>query len=295
MKTKVITAIFIVAILLGIFLIPGVVGNWVFAGVFSVLALIACFEINRASKVEKIDIFNLVCSYLSVLALLAISIINIVINQVLLLLLFVPFILYAVTMVFNKKTNHALSGVMLTNSLYVGIGFACIILLRNEGLFFIIYAFIVSMVTDAAAQIGGMLFGRHKLIPSISPKKTVEGAIIGTIMGCSGASLFGIFLGAMTRGDNYFSQILNPNHYDNMLSFLNIGSTLSIVLIIVISLISSIIGQIGDLLASKIKRSYEIKDFSNILPGHGGILDRFDSIILISIFLILFIGLGGLL
>lgn len=125
------------------------------------------------------------------------------------------------------------------------------------------YLFTIVMITDTTAFIFGIKFGKHKLAPSISPKKSVEGAIAGLVFG----TVFGVASAFIF----------------NMLSFTDIATTGSKVLIIaIITLISMILSatvQIGDLVCSKLKRSYEIKDFGNIFPGHGGVLDRFDSFI----------------
>lgn len=116
-------------------------------------------------------------------------------------------------------------------------------------------------MTDTFAYFTGRFFGNHKLIPSISPKKTVEGAIggiIGSIVGCV------IFA------------LLFPQ------------SNVSLYLGVVIGLLGSLVAQIGDLVASAIKRNCYIKDFGKIIPGHGGILDRFDSILFVSPFIYFF-------
>ncbi|MDR2867683.1 MAG: phosphatidate cytidylyltransferase [Acholeplasmatales bacterium] len=292
MKTKIITAILIVVVLLGLFVIPEPWGTYIFAGFFGFLALIATWEIYRVSHQEKLDVFSIITSYLNVLAILGIGIINLFSSNIHFYLLFSPLIIYGLTMVFDKKSNHQLAAIVLTNSLYVGLGFTSLILLRNQGLYLVIYLFLVGMVSDSCAQLGGMLLGRHKLIPAISPKKTIEGAVVGTFMGTLLGALFAIYLGAMTKGDNYLTRIINPQHYDNIFSPYFNNVTLEVILIIITSLLASIVGQIGDLVASKIKRTYEVKDFSQILPGHGGILDRFDSLIFIGIFLVIIVQIG---
>ncbi|MBR5943725.1 MAG: phosphatidate cytidylyltransferase, partial [Lachnospiraceae bacterium] len=98
--------------------------------------------------------------------------------------------------------------------------------------------------------------GKHKLAPKLSPKKTIEGSIGGIIGGALGGGIYGWFLGN------------NVYHNDRMWWVLAI-----------ICGLASIIGQIGDLAASGIKRNYNIKDYGTIIPGHGGIMDRVDSII----------------
>lgn len=110
-----------------------------------------------------------------------------------------------------------------------------------------------------------MLFGKHKLIPAVSPKKTVEGAIGGTLF----CVAFFIGFGALL---NHFTQ------YD-----------ISLVVMGFAGLLSALIAQIGDLAMSVIKRTYGIKDYGTIFPGHGGVLDRFDSILAVAIVLAFFL------
>ena len=109
-----------------------------------------------------------------------------------------------------------------------------------------------------SAYFTGVLFGKHKLIPSISPKKTVEGAIGGVVVAVLAFVLFGVILEQFaTVNVNYF--ILIPT-----------------------GVLLAVVAQIGDLIASLIKREHGVKDYGNILPGHGGIMDRFDSILAVS-------------
>ena len=125
------------------------------------------------------------------------------------------------------------------------------------------YVYLVTCVTDASAFLVGTKFGKHKLCPGISPKKSVEGAVgglvFGAILGTCGAFLF---------------QMIDLDAFT-----LTSSKILVVVITFVVSLILSVATQMGDLIASKIKRTFEIKDFGNIFPGHGGVLDRFDSTI----------------
>ena len=113
----------------------------------------------------------------------------------------------------------------------------------------ILYLFLIASMTDTFAMIIGCLIGKHKLIPRVSPKKSIEGSIAGSLVGTAIASIY----------------------------YYNVIGDLNIFVLIGITLLLSILGQIGDLFFSKIKRENDIKDFSNIMPGHGGILDRLDS------------------
>jgi phosphatidate cytidylyltransferase len=126
----------------------------------------------------------------------------------------------------------------------------------------IVYLFLVSMLTDVFAYFIGVKFGKTRLAPKISPKKSVEGAIGGLVIGSLIAVLFA-----------YFFEVFNLN----------------IIWVILLTITLSIISQLGDLLASKFKREYGIKDYSQIFPGHGGVLDRFDSSMFAAIFLMLFV------
>ena len=109
-----------------------------------------------------------------------------------------------------------------------------------------------------------MLIGKHKLLSEISPKKTVEGLIGGTIMGVFVSSMF---------------------------FYTCITSNISILLLIIICTFLSLLGQFGDLIFSAVKRYFGIKDFSNIMPGHGGVLDRLDSIIFVLLGFTFFINI----
>ena len=138
--------------------------------------------------------------------------------------------------------------------LLLGIAFNNISNMREISIYKCIYIFIISFITDTYAYIGGSLIGKHKFT-SISPKKTIEGCLTGIIMGTFIGSMFYISL---------------------------IGS-ISVLKIIIMSFILTILSELGDLVFSAIKRYFDKKDYSNIIPGHGGILDRFDSVIFVSL------------
>jgi len=145
---------------------------------------------------------------------------------------------------------------VLASTLFLGISMSFLEVYRSMGIEYIIYLFLISIVTDSYAYFVGLLIGRHKLLEVISPKKTWEGSIGGT--------LFGVFIPTM-----YYINFVNPDA--NLLT------------IVLVTTFLSVVGQFGDLFFSAIKRYYGKKDFSNIMPGHGGILDRFDSIIFIML------------
>lgn len=163
---------------------------------------------------------------------------------------------------FNKMSIESL-GRLLFSFIYISVPMGVFLKLGYTNLLWIV--FLISWGTDTFAYLFGIIFGKHKLCPSISPKKTIEGALGGIFGSLILLNLF-----------NYF--VLKNN----------------IVFVTLSGIILSIVAQIGDLFASKIKREMGIKNFSNIIKGHGGFLDRFDSIIFVTpLVYIVFYIFGG--
>lgn len=128
----------------------------------------------------------------------------------------------------------------------------------GHGLFYLILVFIAAWACDTGAYFTGYFFGKHKMAPEISPKKTVEGAVGGIITAVIVMIIACVIFGLVT------------------------GDTANILLIALLTPILSFAGMMGDLVASYIKRASGIKDYGNIMPGHGGVLDRFDSVMMIA-------------
>lgn len=126
----------------------------------------------------------------------------------------------------------------------------------NFGVYLVWMIFISSWISDTCAYLVGVLMGKHKLVPQLSPKKTIEGSIGGILGSAIVGALFGILLLDKKLGGHQFG-----------------------VMLFVIGAIGSVISQVGDLAASAIKRNHDIKDYGKLIPGHGGIMDRFDSVI----------------
>ena len=140
-----------------------------------------------------------------------------------------------------------------------------------HGIFFILFAAFGAWMTDVFAFFVGSFLGKHKLCPKISPKKTIEGAI-GGVLGCVLASLilYAVFV-------NFVFETESANY----------------VVVTLMAVFLSLVSMCGDLTASVIKRNFEIKDFGKLIPGHGGILDRFDSIIFVLVALYAVLNIFG--
>lgn len=158
---------------------------------------------------------------------------------------------------------------MLFGLIYVPVMFGYLFLFENlqNGVYYLWMIFIIAFSTDTAAYFVGKSIGKTHFAPKISPKKTVAGSVGGIIAAGLCTILYGVILG------NFFSFVL-PWYF-----YLGLGVT------------ASIAGQCGDLTASMIKRRVKIKDFGRSLPGHGGILDRFDSILFIIPLIYIFASL----
>lgn len=151
-------------------------------------------------------------------------------------------------------------------TLFISVFMSSVIELRTQfGIYAVLVIFICAWTTDTGAYFSGRFFGRHKLIPKVSPKKTVEGAIGGVVVCMLCCALYLLILNRLDTAG-----IAGMDHYAQF---------------IVLGGIASMISQMGDLAASVIKRDCGVKDFGNILPGHGGILDRFDSVVFIAPFI----------
>jgi len=153
----------------------------------------------------------------------------------------------------NKKYNINDAFYLIGTIVFLSAAFNLFTVIRAKGLMLTIYLFLITTMTDTFAYIVGMKKGKKKLLPSVSPNKSVEGFVAGLLFGTVIASLFYI----LCIGD------------------------MNIFLVVIMTSFLSVIGQCGDLVFSQIKRYFNIKDYSNLMPGHGGVLDRLDSIIFV--------------
>lgn len=171
------------------------------------------------------------------------------------LLVFAIFVLLCIPIINMKYTFIDVSATIL-GFIYVGVFFSFILLVNNKanGNYLVWLIFISAWFCDTCAYYVGKNFGKTKLSPQISPKKTVEGSIGGLLGSTAICTIFGLF-------------VQNKGIYIPIYNYIAIGA------------LNGVFCQMGDLVASSIKRFVGVKDFSNLIPGHGGILDRFDSIL----------------
>ncbi|ASK63492.1 phosphatidate cytidylyltransferase [Virgibacillus phasianinus] len=253
MKQRTLTAI----LALIIFVPFVIVGGLPFTIFVYFMATIALIELLRMRKVGKY----------SIPAVLAILILWLLLPDVPadivgfftkseLVMMFAMLLLSYTVLVKNKFTFEDAGFIMLA-TIYVGMGFFYLIETRDdtniEGLVNIFYVLLVIWATDTGAYLFGRAFGKRKLWPMISPNKTVEGAI--------GGILISVVVGVIFH-------FITPFEH-------------SLIIVIGVTILVSIFGQIGDLVESAFKRHYGVKDSGNILPGHGGILDRLDSLLFV--------------
>ncbi len=257
MKKRVISAILIVLVFIPFLLI----GELPFAIFMSVLAALGIYELIKVRETKKkFPVGMKIIAFLAVLffTMLNYNSIDFVLNinyQIMSIMIF----LFLIPIVFinnNDKYNFDDSLFLMGSVLFIGLSFNLIIVTRNYDISYIIYLLLITTITDTFALFTGRLIGKHKVSPKISPNKTIEG--------CIGGLLMGTFVGSA-----FYMTVINPSY--------------SLVFVILITALLSLVAQVGDLVFSAIKRYYDKKDFSDLIPGHGGILDRFDSLIFVTL------------
>lgn len=250
-RTRLISGIILLAVTVTIVVFGG---NYLFAALF-IIALIGMMELYKIVKVHKA--FPGILGYLACVSYYLLIFFELEQYRVLLFIAFLMFLMFAYVFGFPKFSTEQIT-VAFFALFYVGIMLSYIYKVRmlEDGALLVWLIFIGAWGSDTCAYCVGMLFGKHKIAPKLSPKKTVEGCIGGVV----GAALIGFIYA--TAFQDTITDFDNPQ-----LAFAIIGAA------------SSVISQIGDMAASAIKRNHDIKDYGNLIPGHGGILDRFDSII----------------
>ncbi|XMB85646.1 phosphatidate cytidylyltransferase [Mycoplasmatota bacterium WC44] len=254
MKTRVISAILMLCVLIPVLFVNSTIPIII---VGLIASAIAGFEYARMAKVNKCTtiLFSIVGYYSLVANVHTPKVAEILAPSYLILVSFLSTVIY---LILRDRDLKELYG-NLVSLIYIGFGVGSIVVLKTIDTRVLVYLAIVIATTDTFAYIFGVNFGKHKLAPTISPKKSIEGSVAGVIFATVFGALYIYFSGMLTE----FPNIL-----------------VNIYIAVILTIIVSIVGQIGDLFASKVKRTYNVKDFGTIFPGHGGVLDRFDSLIL---------------
>lgn len=253
MKQRIISAIIALIICIPIILIgkiPFYLGG-------SLIGLIGFYELYKCRGKELPTSIKIISVILFCLFMLDNVGKNIIINTnekllISILLLMLPIVYY------NKSKKYDIEDALfsLGSIIFLGVGFNKLLLTREESIYTFLYLLMITIMTDTFAYFTGKLIGKNKMCESVSPNKTWEGFIGGLVFGVLTSSVF--FISAFSYEGSVF-------------------------VVILISLVLSIVGQIGDLVFSSIKRHFKIKDFGNIMPGHGGVLDRLDSLLFVVI------------
>lgn len=271
MKQRVITAVVLLALLA---VVVWQINTPVLVLVIAFLAAVAANEIMRCAKVENTFIRVVATGYAACVPFFASAkaptpwvseavwgkvigaVPGVVYLIALVLVLFLAMLKgYAYT-TFEDVAVSVFAGALVPFGFSVFIRLRDMFQIEQFGIYLIFYGLICALATDSGAQLAGMAFGRHKMSPNISPKKTVEGAIGGLI----------------------FSLILNAVAiilYNRLADFKM--DEFAVTVLLAACLPVSFLGMMGDLSASVLKRNFGVKDFGKIFPGHGGVMDRFDS------------------
>ena len=261
MKTRVLTAIVMVAVMVPFFVFSQTVAFPILMGF---LAIVGVTEMQHCIGAERRLIALIpLCAVAGGMPFLVRYINGTVRFSYLFAAVFAVLTFCFIVSVFSGKTYPVDQAAMAgASTVYIAVGFSAVVMLRDLpfGSYIYFLAFVIPWVTDTFAYFSGCLFGKHKLIPEVSPKKTVEGAIGGVV----GAAALGAIFGSIF--ERYLSDALPVPALDCA----------------IICLVGALISIVGDLAASAIKRDHGVKDYSNLIPGHGGILDRFDSVIFVA-------------
>ena len=258
-KTRLLSGIVLVAVIIGLL----VLGGGVLAASLGLISLIGMFELYRTVGAEK--------SLVGAAGYLAGAIFYLLLffsrdpaSDSMPILFFVAFLIVLMAVYVFAFPRYSAGQVM---TVFFGLVYVAVMLsyvfrtrMLSGGALLVWLVFLSSWGCDTCAYCVGMLIGKHKMAPNLSPKKSVEGGVGGIL----GAGILGAVFGAVF-GDGLVGVLGSPTLH-----------------CAVICMVGAVISQIGDLAASAIKRNHGVKDYGRLIPGHGGILDRFDSVIFVA-------------
>lgn len=271
MVKRILSALVAMALAISIMVIDNV---WLYTAAITFFSVVGVWELIRAVKCTEFKLLTTACL---IVAFLAPPIL--ILGKTMYLWLF-DFIrpvfagfaisLFAIMLTKHKRIKFEHITMCGSAALLIPAALSCVILFRYEaaqddvlGTFYLIYLLFCAWLGDSGAYFVGTFLGKHKLCPEVSPKKTVEGFIGGII----------------TVGICVFLEAFIFNQ------FFLVDRQIDYVVIVIFGMIASVFGVLGDLSASVIKREFGVKDFGSIMPGHGGVLDRFDSVLFVAPFI----------
>lgn len=248
MKQRIITGIILI-----IALVPTIFyGGWLFNLVITLLCMIGSIEILRMAKINR-KIFPSIVTYIGLFSIIFYDQISVAIpgnlSEAIVPLLSIMLLLVSTVIVDDYEFTKA--GISALAMFYLGLGGYAAVRIREADITLLMFILLVVFTTDIGAYFIGSKIGKRKLAPKLSPNKTVEGAVGGITLAIV---LAAIYLSFFSFNYSYF-------------------------VMLVIAVLLSITGQFGDLIASRLKRHFKVKDAGHIFPGHGGVLDRFDSVL----------------
>lgn len=259
LKTRIISACVFVPVIL----IAAYFGSWLWAALVLAIAVVGGYEFGKIAEAGSHSFLPWIY-YPSAVVIVGVAQLFPKSPVFILLALFLSFAAYMTVFIFGKCSVED-TAVNLTAVVYLPVTMACAVLLRNgypDGMWYIFLLLIIQWFTDSGAYLIGSSLGKHKLMPRVSPKKSVEGAAGGVVVAVIGALLLNAFI-----------------------------HIFPVSLMTVLAIVVSVGGQLGDLCESAFKRWAGVKDSGKCIPGHGGMLDRFDSMLFAAPLLLLFISL----
>ncbi len=262
MKTRILTAVGMAVVGIPILIFSKYI---VYPILLSLLALAAVYEMLRVLGTEK-NYFISVPAYIlatawPIIAYFFAEDYTLALILAVAMSLFVYLIyLFFVAVFMQGELKYSAVSESFSSAVYIILSFTALSVIRylENGIFFLVIILVAAWGSDVFAYFTGMLIGKHKLIPKISPKKTVEGAVGGIVFATLLMLLYGFIVSLTTN--------LTPNY----------------IVLGLLGFFLSMASQVGDLIASLIKREHGVKDYGKIFPGHGGVMDRFDSVISIT-------------
>ena len=256
MKTRIIAAVALLPLLL---LIVLAAPKFCTGILFGLMSAIAAYELLQGTKLvthPRLTIYAMVCAlWCALWASLGIGY-----GWLLLGILIFWIALFAEMMISQMKLEFTKIALCLVAGVVIPMLFSSLVRIHawEKGRFYILIPFVMAFMSDTGAYFAGLNFGKHKLAPTISPKKTVEGVIGGVVSAVMAMIVYGLIL-------NVFFDM-----------------TVNFVFAALYGIFGALAGVFGDLCFSVIKRQTDIKDYGNLIPGHGGILDRFDSMMVVG-------------